>query len=222
MFTCHSARRGFARTGLRPRRHAPVDTEAIVYCRKRFVDKLGVCGIILVCVTVVLGRTRGCGRRSLPTGIFPQENMHKGSRTVAWAVAVSCLLVRVTGTEHFAICLGTDGHIAMEDTRIGLCGHTLARLHEDLGSLGVTDVLHSPCAVCCQCIDVALPSPPMDCVSAGGGEDRPMEKALLLESIRDAAPPDDRAAAISHLSPFMSAPPLGAGPGALRTVILLV
>lgn len=148
--------------------------------------------------------------------------MHKASRIVGWAVVVSCLLVQVTGTEHLAICLGRDGHIALEDTRIGLCGHTLARLHEELNPLGLADVLASPCAVCCECIDVSLPSPPVDGISAGGGADRPTEKALLLESIRDAAPPGDRAAAIPHLSRFMSAPPLGAGPGALRTVVLLV
>ena len=59
------------------------------------------------------------------------------------------------------LCIGYDGHIALENVKTGVCNHTLAKLADELG-LPATSKEVSDKAKCCPCSDMNLPGKSLD------------------------------------------------------------
>ena len=74
---------------------------------------------------------------------------------------VSLVLVGLGDTDSLVLCIGYDGHISLEDTRTGVCVHTLAQVAEELG-LPTIDKRVRGKAGCCPCADMDLPGHSLD------------------------------------------------------------
>ena len=141
--------------------------------------------------------------------------MRKTRTAVAGLVVFSCLLVQATGAKGFAVCFGEDGHIALEDTRLGICNHTLDQLAETTPPSSRSLAIDSPQVTCCPCFDISLPGPPLDRIRPPAEQALPQGEALP----RAGAPEGFDAVRVPGGSRlFLLPPPLIA----LRVVVLLV
>jgi len=87
--------------------------------------------------------------------------MRKITRTTSCVLLVSLVLVGLGDTESLVLCIGYDGHISLEDTRTGVCSHTLAQVAGELG-LPESDQRVQDRAECCPCADMDLPGHSLD------------------------------------------------------------
>lgn len=85
------------------------------------------------------------------------------------------VLIGLGETESIVLCIGYDGHIALEDVRTGVCNHTLAKVAEELGLPTTHDKVRTK-AGCCPCADMNLPGRRLDY-----SEIRPITIACLPE-----------------------------------------
>jgi len=74
---------------------------------------------------------------------------------------VSLVLVGLGETESLVLCIGHDGHVALEDTRTGICNYTLTKMAEELG-LPMSHHKVRDKARCCPCADLDLPGHSLD------------------------------------------------------------
>ncbi|MDP6543945.1 MAG: hypothetical protein QGH60_08120 [Phycisphaerae bacterium] len=87
--------------------------------------------------------------------------MRRITKATSCVLFVSLVLVGLGETESLVLCIGFDGHISLEDTRTGICNHTLAKVAEELG-LPTSDELVHKNAKCCPCADMNLPGQSLD------------------------------------------------------------
>ena len=87
--------------------------------------------------------------------------MRKTTRITSCLLLVSLVLVGLGDTDSLVLCIGYDGHIALEDTRTGICSHTLAKVAEEL-NLSTTDHEVQDKTECCPCADMNLPGHSLD------------------------------------------------------------
>jgi len=87
--------------------------------------------------------------------------IRKITRGTSCVLLVSLVLVGLGETESLVLCIGYDGHIALEDTRTGICNYTLAKAAEELGLPMSHDRVRDK-AKCCPCADMNLPGHSLD------------------------------------------------------------
>ena len=87
--------------------------------------------------------------------------MRRITKTTSCVLFISLVLVGLGETESLVLCIGFDGHISLEDTRTGVCNHSLAKMAEELG-LPVTDWKVQDNSKCCPCADMNLPGHSLD------------------------------------------------------------
>ena len=87
--------------------------------------------------------------------------MRKTTRATSCVLLVSLVLIGLGETESLVLCIGHDGHIALEDTRTGACSYTREKAAEELGlPIGHHKVRNK--AKCCPCADMDLPGHSLD------------------------------------------------------------
>lgn len=87
--------------------------------------------------------------------------MRKVTRTMSCLLLVSLVLVGLGETDSLVLCIGHDGHISLENTRTGVCRHTLEQVAERMGlPVDHEDVRKN--AKCCPCTDMELPGRSLD------------------------------------------------------------
>jgi hypothetical protein len=87
--------------------------------------------------------------------------MRKTMRATTCVLLVSLVLIGLGETESLVLCIGRDGHIALEDARTGTCSYTLAKVAAEL-DLPISDNKVRSKARCCPCADMDLPGHSMD------------------------------------------------------------
>ena len=85
----------------------------------------------------------------------------KFTKATSCVVLVSLVLVGLGETESLVLCIGRDGHVALEDTRTGICNYTLAKISAELG-LPMSHHKVRDLARCCPCADMDLPGHSLD------------------------------------------------------------
>jgi len=80
--------------------------------------------------------------------------------TNCWLV-VSLVLVGLGKAESVVLCIGQDGHVALENTETGICNHTLEEIAERTHMSVTSDKVQAE-ATCCPCSDMPLPGRSLD------------------------------------------------------------
>jgi hypothetical protein len=87
--------------------------------------------------------------------------MKKITRTTSCVLLVSLVLIGLGEADSVVLCIGSDGHVSLEDTRTGICDYTLAKVAAELGlPASHPDVQRR--AKCCPCADMELPGHNLD------------------------------------------------------------
>ena len=87
--------------------------------------------------------------------------MKRITRTTSCVLLVSLVLIGLGETDSLVLCIGHDGHISLEDSRTGICSHTLSEVASELG-VSVSDADVRKKAKCCPCTDMDLPGHTLD------------------------------------------------------------
>ncbi len=74
---------------------------------------------------------------------------------------LSLVLVGLGETDSLVLCIGDDGHIALENVKIGVCNYTLDKVAAELGR-DSGDALVRDRSNCCPCADMDLPGKSLD------------------------------------------------------------
>ena len=137
---------------------------------------------------------------------------------------VSLVLIGLGDTDSLVLCIGRDGHIALEDARTGICNHTLAKVAAELGLPTSHDKVRNK-ARCCPCADMDLPGHSLDypevmpadivCVPEPAGISMPVFESAWAEFVHIPC---------SEIIPHPPPPDAGdnAARIALRSVVILV
>ena len=87
--------------------------------------------------------------------------MKRITKTTSCVLLLSLVLVGLGETDSLVLCIGDDGHVSLEDSRTGICDHTLSKVAAELGlPASHPDVLKN--AKCCPCTDMDLPGHALD------------------------------------------------------------
>ena len=87
--------------------------------------------------------------------------MKQNTKIISCVLLLSLVLVGLGETDSLVLCIGDDGHVALEDVRTGVCNYTLAKLADELG-LSPTCAEIRDKARCCPCADMNLPGKALD------------------------------------------------------------
>jgi hypothetical protein len=87
--------------------------------------------------------------------------MKRITKTTSCVLLISLVLIGLGETDSLVLCIGHDGHISLEDSRSGICSHTLSEVARELG-LSVSDEDVRKKAKCCPCTDMDLPGHALD------------------------------------------------------------
>jgi hypothetical protein len=87
--------------------------------------------------------------------------MKRITRITSCFLLVALVLVGLGETESLVLCIGHDGHIALENVKLGVCNHTLEKLADELGLSPWSQEVRSK-AKCCPCADMDLPGRSLD------------------------------------------------------------
>ncbi len=143
--------------------------------------------------------------------------MRRITRTTSCVLLLSLVLIGLGDTESLVLCIGYDGHISLEDTRTGICGHSLAQVAEELG-LPTTHQKVRDLAECCPCADMDLPGHSLDYP-----EMAPMDVVYVPEPAEMSVPVFDFAWAEFVYVPcgeiIPHPPPPDSGDNAVRTAL---
>jgi len=105
-------------------------------------------------------------------------------------MVVSLVLVSLGKVDSVTLCIGRDGHIALENTETGVCDYTLAKLAKQMGLPMAHDRVQAE-ATCCPCSDVPLPGKSLDYQRLPAGEilfvETPVQVDFALEMSDDPA-----------------------------------
>ncbi|MBT3199089.1 MAG: hypothetical protein HN350_04145 [Phycisphaerales bacterium] len=149
--------------------------------------------------------------------------MKRITKATSYLLLVSLVLIGLGETDSLVLCIGRDGHIALEDSRTGICSHTLDQIAEELGLPADHDVVRK-IAQCCPCADMDLPGHDLDYP-----EILPPDVVYITEPAETPTPVFELAFSELLCTPcgdFVSLPPppdLGdsASKTALRSVVIL-
>ena len=81
--------------------------------------------------------------------------MKRFTKTTSCVLLISLVLIGLGETDSLVLCIGSDGHISLEDSRTGICSHTLSEVASELG-VSVSDDGVRKKAKCCPCTDMDL------------------------------------------------------------------
>jgi len=149
--------------------------------------------------------------------------MKRITKATSYLLLVSLVLIGLGETDSLVLCIGRDGHISLEDSRTGICSHTLDEIAAELGLPSDHDDVRKN-AKCCPCADMNLPGHDLDYP-----EILPPDMVYIAEPVEISVPMFELAFSEFHYTPrdnFVSLPP-PPDPGdsvsiiALRSVVIL-
>lgn len=87
--------------------------------------------------------------------------MKQNTKIISCVLLLALVLVGLGETDSLVLCIGYDGHVALEDVRTGVCNYTLAKLADELRFSPTCAEVRDK-ARCCPCADMNLPGKALD------------------------------------------------------------